>query len=76
MTVVLNKFVDAVAVGFGVGENFEVALLNLEPLGNQTLFDKAGQVKGGHRFSQGNIEMQPAATAGANRQGSSNADRL
>jgi hypothetical protein len=54
-----------VAVGFDVGELFELAVLKLEALGTEALMEGDGEVEGFDGFGQGEVEVQPAAMAGA-----------
>jgi hypothetical protein len=54
-----------VAVGFDVGELFELAVGELEALGGEALVEGDGEVEGFDGLGQGDVEVQAAAMAGA-----------
>ncbi|MBE9157080.1 hypothetical protein IQ265_09610 [Nodosilinea sp. LEGE 06152] len=64
------------AVGFDVGEDFELPGLEPKSLGFEAFLEGNGQVKGIDPLGKGNVQVQAAAPAGANQQGAGDADGL
>ena len=62
------------AVGFDVGEDFELPRLESKPLGLETFLEGDGQVKGVDQLSKGEVQVQATARARANQQGAGDAD--